>query len=404
MARMMGLTTPRQPPVGIKGPTARFAAAPGADADGQCRSPCQGRRAGAARIVVPLWHRANQEGGWLSHRMRGVVTLVVGALGLAGCLNGAEEPAPAPSPDDVVARLQAAPPLEWDVVAAVDWWEDFATRFQKRDAYLPANEDARAHLVGELQRIGMETEVREYVFSARGVDGPSSLPVRKYVIIGTAPGETPERVALVSHYDSMTLTLQGAYDDASGVAAQFALCEALTKVPMHRTLDCIFFDVEEQGLESSRAYVADIADEERHYEFILGYDMTGINWPGHDWKMYLMTGGEEHVPVLGNFARDVMRYLAYPESGVEVLDTHDRNSDERRFRDAGVPIYRFAGGRHATDYPEYHKPGDTVEYVYEFVQGRANFELGFATIVEASHALVLALDGTDMAAMRLSHS
>ena len=339
------------------------------------------------------------------------LALLLGLL-LAGCLSNA------PVDDATVADdlpvtapelLMTVPPIDWDVAAAVDWWERFATTFVKRDAYLPANQDAREHLVAELERIGMDVEVRSYPASSRGVPLPGEAPLDMVAIVGTKQGtELPDRrIGLVSHFDTQTLTIQGAYDDASGVAAELALCEALSNVNLRRTLSCIFFDAEEQGLEASRAYVDDVVveqDEGYVYDFVLGYDMTGINWPGHDWKMYVMTGGDEHVPLLGEFARDLMHgALGYPEDGVEVLDVHDRNSDERRFREAGVPIYRFAGGRHAADYPEYHMPGDTVEYVYGFVGGREAFEQGLATIVEGSYALATVLDATDLEGMRAAY-
>ena len=77
---------------------------------------------------------------------------------------------------------------------------------------------------------------------------------------------------------------------------------------------------------------------------------------------------------------------------MEVLDVHDRNSDERRFKEAGIPIYRFAGGRNAADYPQYHMPMDTVEFVYDFAGSKANFQAGFSTIIEASYHTILVLD------------
>ena len=111
-----------------------------------------------------------------------------------------------------------------------------------------------------------------------------------------------------------------------------------------------------------------------------------------------MTGPEDDVPALVPFAKALMHdVLQYPEEGVEVLDVHDRNSDEMNFKRAGVPILRFAGGRNAADYDQYHKPLDTVQHVYDVAGGRANFEKGFATIVEASYATALAFDGTSMA-------
>ena len=183
----------------------------------------------------------------------------------------------------------------------------------------------------------------------------------------------------------------------------------MADVPLRRSLSCIFFDAEERGLKASEAYVEDViteGDADFTYDLVIGYDMTGINWPGHDWKMYVMTGNEEHALTLAPWARDLMHnVLGYPESGVEVLDVHDRNSDEMNFKHAGVPILRFAGGRDAVDYLGYHQPWDTVEFVYEvYTDGREGFEAGFTTVVESGYYSVLAFDATDMDELRTVYS
>ncbi len=292
----------------------------------------------------------------------------------------------------------ASQDLSFDVKAAVDWWEHVATAYPKHDSNLPTNLQLRDHLANELRRIGLEVEIRSYAATPLGVPVPDAGNERAqyHVVIGTKAGTSPDRLGLVAHYDTQAATIHGAYDDASGVAAQFHICEQLAQVDMDHTLSCVFFDAEEQGLQGSLAYVNDaVASGEHVYDVVFGYDMTGINWPGHDWKMYVMTGPAEAVPLLQPMAQQVLHAeLGYPEWGVEVLDTHDRNSDERRFKEMGIPIYRFAGGRNAADYPQYHRPDDTVEFVYGFVGARANFEAGFQAIVEGSIALALEADQT----------
>ncbi len=337
--------------------------------------------------------------------MRVLAVLAVLTTILAGCAS-----APADEPvDDVEETAQVVVDEVFDVVEMIDWWEHISTAYPKHDSFTPNNDAIRAHLVAELVAIGMDVEVRQYQATSRGViDPPVASPATAVeAIIATKPGqwaaehpdEPDRRIGLVSHYDTQAATIHGAYDDKSGVAAEFSVCKALMQIELNKTVTCIFFDAEEQGLVASQKYVEDIQDEtdDYVYDFVLGYDMTGINWPGHDWKMYVMTGGGDHVPLLKPLAEKVMHQdLGFPMEGVEVLDVHDRNSDERRFKEAGIPIYRFAGGRHAADYPEYHKPGDTVEYVYDYVGGRSNFEAGFSTIVEGSLALYLELDKTDI--------
>ncbi len=310
---------------------------------------------------------------------------------------------------DLPGLLAQVPPMDFDIKGAVNWWEHISTAFPKHDSYTPQNDAIRDHLVRELEAIGMSVEVRTYQALPRDpAPVPAANPVTEVDAIiatkkGTGQGNgTEHRIGLVSHYDTQAATVHGAYDDKSGVATSFHICKAFAAVPLNKTLTCIFFDAEEQGLIASARYVEDIADEadDYVYDFVIGYDMTGINWPGHEWKMYVMTGPADDVPVLQPFAQQILHgHLQYPTSGVEVLDVHDRNSDERRFKEAGIPIYRFAGGRHAADYDQYHMPLDTVEHVYEVVGGRANWEAGFTTIVEGSYHLIWALDKTDRAGL-----
>ncbi len=337
--------------------------------------------------------------------------VVLSALVWAGCSDAPTPTDPSPELSLAAAASQGIPPIAWDVHAQIDWWEDIATNYPKHDSNLPANTQLRERLVADLEALGLDVEVRAYPGSfSPSPDIPEAIPgTQLYAVIATKPGTTmpDHRIGLVSHYDTQTLTIHGAYDDASGVAADYSICKALAQVPMNRTLACIFFDGEERGLVASRHYVNDVvveADEGYVYDFVLGYDMTGINWPGHAWKMYVMAGEHYNVTVdpptidtspLYPFAVDLMHdVLGLPMDGVEVLEVADRNSDERRFKEAGVPVIRFAGGRYATDYDQYHKPLDTVEHVYEITQGRANFEAGFATIVETSYTTALALDRT----------
>lgn len=339
------------------------------------------------------------------------VLLLAGLL--AGCLADESGPEPATTSDSIALATRVGtglPPIEWDVAEQVDWWEDIATNYPKHDTNLPTNAQLRERLVADLEALGLDVEVRAYPGQVQNVDVPDVPGTELYAIVATREGTTmpDHRIGLVSHYDTQTLTIHGAYDDASGVAAQFSICKALLAVPMERTLACIFFDAEERGLVGSERYVQDViteGDEPYVYDLVLGYDMTGLNWPGYStWKMYLMPGPEDDVPALQPFAQGLMHdVLGYPEEGVEVLDVHDRNSDEMNFKRAGVPILRFAGGRHAADYDQYHKPLDTVEHVYELAGGRANFEAGFATIVEASYTTVLAFDRTSMDEIRAAY-
>ncbi|MEK6976092.1 MAG: M28 family peptidase [Candidatus Thermoplasmatota archaeon] len=350
--------------------------------------------------------------------MHRILALFLLAPAIAGCLSedggrGATNP-----PSFAASLHDGIPPIAWNPGEAIDWWEDIASNYPKHDSNLPTNTLLRERLIADLTALGLDVEVRQYPGQFQGQAVPESPLTMLYAVVATKPGTTmpDHRIGLVSHYDTQTLTIHGAYDDASGVAADFHLCKALAQVPMNRTLACIFFDGEERGLVASQRYVEDVvleADEGYGYDYVLGYDMTGINWPGHPWKLYAMAGELWTVPgdidsaqvsPLFPFAQDLLNgVLGYPADGVEVLPDSLRNSDERRFKEAGVPIIRFAGGLNATDYDQYHMPLDTVDHVYEVTGGRANFQAGFSAIVEASYATALALDRTTLGALEQAY-
>ena len=354
-------------------------------------------------------------------RVRLLALLLIVPL-LAGCLADDDADDPAGS-DDAETSFAAAlhegmPPMVYDADAAIAWWEDISSNYPKHDSNLPTNTMLRERIVSDLEDLGLDVEVRMYPGEFQGQVVPESQLTMLYAIIATKPGTTmpDHRIGLVSHYDTQTATIHGAYDDASGVAADFHICKALAQVPMNKTLACIFFDGEERGLVASKHYVEDVVlagDEDYVYDFVMGYDMTGINWPGHPWHLYAMAGELWGVPgdaasadvsPMFPFAQDLLNdVLAYPTDGVEVRPDSLRNSDERRFKEAGVPIIRFAGGLNASDYDQYHMPLDTVDHVYEFAGGPDNFKAGFSAIIEASYATALALDKTTIEEMAAAY-
>lgn len=343
-----------------------------------------------------------------------VFSVIVLASALAGCVSpqdsdDGDDAAPVPGARaEVLAHLESIPEPEFDRVAAVDWWVDFVKTYTKRDNGFPNNILAAQYLRDEMVAAGYDTQIIEY--TSTGAAGPI---VRVVEAVRPGADNPDEWVGLISHYDTQIRTIEGAYDDGSGVAVSVSLCKLLAAVETNKTVACLFFDAEERGLVGSNLYVQDkIAegDEDFTFDQAFGYDMVGLNWPGYDaWKLYAMAGLD--VGALAPYMFDHLDFLnltlfeflgaklnVTPE-GIEVLDVHDRNSDEQNFKRAGVPVVRFAGGRNASDYPAYHQPNDTVEYAYEYAGGRQNFEAGFEMVVLVSYYTILGYDAYDPLAL-----
>jgi Peptidase family M28 len=349
----------------------------------------------------------------VSGRVRFVAALALVLLLAAGCVTPGPGPAPGPS-SALLPDLSDLLEPEIDSGRARMWWESFVKNHPERWAYTPTNVQASEQLAADLEAAGYEAHTFYYLppelqGQTVPVGGPSPAEVGIRTVIGIKPGSTmPERVvAWVAHYDSHRNTIYAAYDDGSGTAVAMELARTLASYNNSKTLMPIFFDAEEMGLVASKAFVDQAMKDGKYaFDLVIGHDMTGINCPGHDWPMFQMVGenfADRLMPIeealyvdhlkldVGHAPMDAPS-SEMPKNCIVLLEGHDRNSDERRFKEAGVPILRMAGGRRAADYPAYHQPNDTVEFVYEFAGGAQNYEKGLALTVRASWWNVVVFD------------
>lgn len=326
---------------------------------------------------------------------------------IAGCVTDDTTPGPAVSQPLDLVPLEPTTDLDALAIPALDalpdlgpWAREFiqyyATTYANRISFTPINEGATDYLMYTLKDIGFDVEMRTYYSEAAPM---ATEPAGYDVIVATRLGtvEPDKHIGLVAHHDARYNSNEAAYDDASGTAVTLAMAKYLATVDTRKSVTVLLFDGEEMGLRASCYYANDIAaSAPTQYDMVFGYDMVGINWPGHDWKLYHMMGDEDDLDTILPLAEHVYRnVLELPEEGVEILETHDRNSDERRFREAGLPIYRWAGGRHAADYPHYHQPTDTYETMIDFAGGEENFEKGIGMVIKSSLAMLHAVDQYD---------
>jgi Zn-dependent M28 family amino/carboxypeptidase len=345
-------------------------------------------------------------------RVRILVLLALALLLAAGCVT--PTPSPGSQKTSVLPDLSDLEEPAFDTERTRTWWESFVKNYPERWAYTPTNDAAADQLAADLEAAGYEARTFYYLppelqGQTVPVGGPSPVDQGIRTVIGIKPGSTmPDHVvAWVAHYDSNRNTIYAAYDDGSGTAVALELARTLASYNNSKTLMPIFFDAEEMGLVASKAFV-DQATKDKKYTFdlVIGHDMTGINCPGHKWPMYQMVGenfADQLTPIeealyvdhlkldVGHASMDAPS-SDQPANCIVLLDGHDRNSDERRFKEAGVPIIRMAGGRRAVDYPAYHQVNDTVEYVYEFTGGPENYKKGLETVLRTSWWNVITFD------------
>lgn len=325
--------------------------------------------------------------------MRVLVLALV--LFISGCVSAPSEPASAPQGDALAGLV--APPV--DGGRAREWWDVWVNAHPMRLAGSPTNIQASEEIAAALAEAGYETSVVYYVPRV----GESPAPAGIRTIIGVKEGKTqPDHViAWLAHYDSASSTIYAAYDDGSGTATTLEVARALASYDNEKTLMAIFFDGEEEGLVASQAFVQDVTnDPSKVFDLVIGLDMTGINCPGHEWPLYAQPG-QEHADAIVPVLMD-----AYAKAGFDVgagedarncivlLEANDRSSDENAFRSIGIPVVRFSGGRNAGDYPQYHMPGDTTDFVYQYMGSPENVEKGLAAAASVAAWTVMAFDRT----------
>lgn len=283
----------------------------------------------------------------------------------------------------------------------VDWWESFVDTFPGRQFRGKKNGVAAEYLRSELETLGYETEILELEYRGRTVK----------VVQGLMQGEEKpgEYTVIGAHYDHVSATPSGAYDNASGVATVMSICTNLSKAELRRSHACLFFDAEENGLWGSAAWVQRFVkqkSEDIKVVQMYGFDMAGINWPGKtEWPLHGTVGlpksmrsklMEPHATTIETTLLEcVGDEIGMKKEGLKVLRVYDKSSDEISFMHGGVPIIRFFGGRQASDYPYYHKSGDTKEGVYKVAGGRESFEMGIEMAIKSSYYTIRAFDLLD---------
>lgn len=288
-----------------------------------------------------------------------------------------------------------------DGKAVVNWWEQFVDTYPGRQFRGKKNGEAAEYLRGQLEELGYETEILELEYKGRQVR----------VVQGLMSGEEKpsEYTVIGAHYDHVSATPSGAYDNASGVATVMSICTQLSKATLRRSHACLFFDAEENGLWGSAAWVNRFVkqkSEDRKVVQMFGFDMAGINWPGKtEWPLNGTVGlpkamrakqMEPHATTIETVLLEcVGDDIGMKPEGLKILRYYDKSSDEISFMHGGVPIIRFFGGRKATDYPYYHKSGDTKDGVYKVAGGRESFEMGIEMAIKSSYYTILAFDLLD---------
>ncbi len=167
-----------------------------------------------------------------------------------------------------------------------------------------------------------------------------------------------EYIIVTAHYDHLGIVkgeiYNGADDDASGVAALFAVAEYFKKNKPTHSIIFAAFDGEESGLRGSRAFVAAPPVKIDLLKLNISLDMVA-----HNDKNEIYASGIYHYPNLKPTLETIAK-----NAKVKLLFGHDRpeqksddwtnQSDHFSFHQNKIPFIYFG----VEDHKDYHKPTD----------------------------------------------
>jgi len=234
-----------------------------------------------------------------------------------------------------------------------------------------AHEEARAYIVGVLERLGLEVRVHEAEEAVLIAGNVSSAWTKN--VIGRLRGTrgTGPAVALVAHYDTVPQS-PGASDDGSGVVVLLETARALSaRARLDADILFVFTDAEEMGLLGARAVVGDGDKALGDVGVALNFDARGSHGAV---AMYDVSAG--NGALIEALAEAAPRPItsAFICALAKVLPN---DSDVSVFKKAGIPVLGFA---YADGLQHYHRAtDDTARLDPASVQHGGSYALALAT-------------------------
>jgi hypothetical protein len=212
------------------------------------------------------------------------------------------------------------------------------------------NAEARAHILAELGRLGIEA--RGHGFEVPDYFG-SGEPVEVVNVVGRIPGTGSTRaVALMAHYDTVPPS-PGANDNAASVATLLETARALVSgPPVRNDILLLFTDAEEPAPRYGAAALAGDDRLRNALGFVVNFEAVG----GSGASLLVETSGPGRW-VMERYARAVSRPAAFSVLTATTALMGDVGTDFDAFRNAGLPGLHFA---YMHGSPNYHTAADDI--------------------------------------------
>lgn len=136
---------------------------------------------------------------------------------------------------------------QFSTAAAMENTRLLAERYPDRVTGTPGGARAADYLSSRFRQLAyrVSTDFFNMWLDGRRVEGQN--------VIAELPGEIPETVAVIAHYDGQPTSHQAAEDNASGVGTLIELARALRSTPRYRGLIFVATDAEEWGMIGARS-------------------------------------------------------------------------------------------------------------------------------------------------------
>ena len=282
----------------------------------------------------------------------------------------------------------------------------FSTTYAPRVTGTMGDIEAAEFLRSEAEKLGLQTEVQT-IAPRTGEPNPAS-PLRVVTALKKGTTRPDEYILMMGHYDTVAgfggVTVDGAYDNASGTVMILEFARALAKVPTNRSILFVWYNGEEEGVLTSEAHAERFLADGNKVHSVLGFDMVGIAWPvgklDESSCLCIWHGDEDddYEPLMRHVNYKVLEFPE-EETLVSLEGVNARNSDESSWDSRGVKSMRWAGRRTAASYRAYHMPDDNMATIDDVAGGRGFFEQGLRNTFLSAYLSMHALDSQNPTAV-----
>lgn len=233
-----------------------------------------------------------------------------------------------------------------------------------RAAGTPENAKARAWLVSEVRRMGLQpvNGRYEHPFTAPRRGRPDSVQGANVLAMIPGTGSSDAVIVISAHYDHVGTRngeiFNGADDNASGTAALLQLVAHFKARPPKHSLLVAFFDAEEIGLVGARAMVANPPIPLTRIAANVNMDMVSRSDSARLWAAGA-TPWPQLRPLLEQLAATAPLTLKLGFDSGTGRDNWMGASDQGAFNAVGIPALLFS----VEDHADYHKSTDDVERI-----------------------------------------